>query len=64
MFSLLSAEDREKLKRASASAKQTLSGPTAASTPEVETLSIPETSSNVKDHSFDGELVVVCSLLV
>ena len=63
VFSLLSAEDREKLKRVSASAKQVTSGQSAAHMPEVDKLSLPETastikdsgtSSDIKDFSFDG----------
>lgn len=63
VFSLLSTEDREKLKRASATAKQATSGQITSHTPEK-----PEASSTVKDSamssdvSFDGKSInpVLC----
>ena len=66
VFSLLSTEDREKLKRASASAKQATSGQIVSHTPEKpetsSTVKDSAMSSDVKDFSFDGKLInsVLC----
>ena len=56
MFSLLSAEDREKLKRVSDSAKQVLAGQTSVRAHDG--ASPAETSSKSDDVSSDGKCIV------
>ena len=55
VFSLLSAEDREKLKRVSDSAKQVAAGQTALHTLTQKESISHETSSKSSDVSTDGE---------